>query len=88
MKIRRHAFIQACVLATVLISSVAVVIKLIKSPPGPMGGDIFALLSPVFLGVAAKNATRFGTAATILAFLGLVLSVAMLWGAWLTGAPR
>lgn len=88
MKIRRHAFIQACVTTTVIVVAVAVVIKLVKSPPGPIGGDVFALVSPVFLGVAAKNATRFGTAATILAFTGLVLALAMLWGAWLTGAPR
>jgi hypothetical protein len=88
MKIRRYAFIQYCVYTTVLLVAVAVVIRLIKSPPGPMGGDVFTLVSPVFLGVAAKNASRFGAAAAVLAFLGVVLAVGMLWTAWLTGAPR
>lgn len=75
---RRHAFIQLCLYLTVATVAVAVVWRLATSPPGPIGGDVFGLVSPVFLGVMAKNATRFGKVAVILALAGLVIGVSML----------
>jgi hypothetical protein len=43
------------------------------------GGDFFVLVSPLFLNIAARRATRYRKAAVVLAVLGMLLAGAALY---------
>lgn len=79
--IRRSAVIQLLLYLTIAAVVAAVSIKLYKSPAGPPGGDTFALVSPIFFGVAAKNARGWQRTAVVLAVLGFALALAGLFAA-------
>lgn len=76
---RRTAFIQLCLVLTILAVVAAVGIRIYKNPAGGLGGDTFALMSPAFFGMAAKRASHLGKVASFIAMLGLVFAGAALY---------
>ena len=83
---RRTAFIQLCLVLTIVAVVSAVGIRIYKDPAGGMGGDTFALMSPAFFGMAAKRASHLGKVASFLAMVGLLFGAAALWAALNTKA--
>lgn len=75
---RRTAFIQLCLVLTILAVVAAVGIRIYKNPAGGLGGDTFALMSPAFFGMAAKRTSHIGRVASFIAVLGLVFGIAAL----------
>lgn len=84
--IRRSDLIQLLLFLTIVAVVAAVSIKVYKNPGAP-GGDTFALMSPVFFGMAAKRARGWQKTAVFLAFLGLALGLAGVYAA-VTSVPR
>ena len=82
---KRSTFLNLAFGFTVLAVGTAMVFKMINAPPGAkiVGGDTFALISPVFFVMAAKKATRFGGAAVVIALIGMAFAGLGLWGATL-----
>lgn len=80
---KRSTFLNLAFGFTVLAVLAAMTIKIINTPPGAkiLGGDSFALISPIFFVMAAKKATRFGGAAMVIAFIGMAFAGLGLWGA-------
>lgn len=80
---KRSTFLNLAFGFTVLAVLSAMTIKIINSPPGAkiIGGDSFALISPIFFVMAAKKATRFGGAAVVIALIGMSFAGLGLWGA-------
>ncbi|MFN3198700.1 MAG: hypothetical protein ACE366_09860 [Bradymonadia bacterium] len=48
---------------------------------------MFIMISPIFFGIAAKNGTRLGRAATVVALIGLVFAGAALFAAITSKVP-
>ncbi len=80
---RRSTFLDLCFYLALGAALTAMTYKAVNSPPGGrVGGGTFVMLSPVFLVMVAKKATRFGGAAVVLAVLGVAFSGFALWGAF------
>ena len=78
MAVRRNAIIHYSFVATLIVAAAAVTVRLVTAPAGTPPGDLFVLVSPVFFSIAAKRATRFGTAAVIVSLLGLAFATTAL----------
>lgn len=80
---KRSTFLNLAFWFTVLAVVGAMTVKIVNSPPGAkiIGGDSFALISPIFFVMAAKKATRFGGAAVVIAVIGMAFAGLGLWGA-------
>ena len=77
----RSTFIQTCLYLTLGLCLAAVGTKLLHtdvSRSGGFGGELMALVSPVFFGVAAKRAMHMGRAASIIAAFGVILGAGAL----------
>lgn len=79
---RRSTFLDLCFYLALGAALTAMIYKAINAPPGArVGGDTFVMLSPVFLVMVAKRATRFGGTAVVLGALGVIFSGFALWAA-------
>lgn len=74
---KRSAWLQLCLIGSIVAVGVAVAIKMTRDPGGPMG-DSLVMISPVFFTVAARKATRFPKMAVALGTLGLLFSAGAL----------
>lgn len=83
---KRSQLIMLCLWLTILCSLGAVATRLIRFPDGQMK-DMFIMISPIFFGIAAKNGTRLGRAATVVALIGLVFAGAALFAAITSKVP-
>lgn len=81
MIIRRTAFIQLCLFLTLGVTAAAIGIKLFNAPARAGGSDMFALASPLFFVIAAKNARSYHRTSVLLALLGVALAGGALWAA-------
>jgi hypothetical protein len=79
---RKSAFIQLCLWITIASVVTALGIRLYRNPNEAIGGDTFAIISPIFFGMAAKNGIRFGRAAVVVALIGVVFAVGGVWAAF------
>lgn len=83
---KRTQLIMLCLYLTIFCSLGAVATRFIRYPEGRMG-DMFIMLSPIFFGIAAKNGSRLGRAAVVVALVGLTFSAAALYAALSSGPP-
>ncbi len=74
---KRSTYLNLCFYLTLATVVTAMIVKVARDPSsaGAPGGDALALISPIFFVMAAKRATRFGSAAVVIATIGLLFGL-------------